>query len=114
AGGIGAVLRELAPLLHTDARTVTGRTLGEEIAGAEASDRDVIAALDSPRSPEGGLAVLRGSLAPSGAVIKLARASPSLFSHRGPAVVFEDVYDLAARIDDVDATPDSVLVLRNS
>ena len=60
------------------------------------------------------MAVLRGSLAPSGAVIKLSAASPSLFSHRGPAVVFEDIWDVAARIDDVDATPDSVLVLRNS
>ena len=78
------------------------------------TDRDVIAPLDAPRSPEGGLAVLRGSLAPSGAVIKLSAASPELFSHRGPAVVFEDVYDLAARIDEVDATPDSVLVMRNS
>jgi dihydroxy-acid dehydratase len=114
AGGVGALLHELAPLLHTDAVTVTGRTLGEEIATAEVTDRDVIASLDSPRSPEGGLAVLRGSLAPSGAVIKLSAASPSLFSHRGPAVVFEDIWDVAARIDDIDATPDSVLVLRNS
>src|SRR5262245_42032196 len=71
AGGVGAVLRELAPLLHTDAPTVTGRTLGEEIAGAEVSDRDVIAPFAAPRSPEGGLAVVRGSLAPSGAVITL-------------------------------------------
>ena len=61
AGGVGAVLHELAPLLHTDARTVTGRTLGEEIAAAEATDRDVIARLDAPRSPEGGLAVVRGA-----------------------------------------------------
>ncbi len=114
AGGIGAILHELAPLLHTEALTVTGRTLGEEVAAATASDRDVIAPLGSPRSPEGGLAVLRGSLAPSGAVIKLSAASPELYRHRGPAVVFEDVYDLAARIDEVDATRDSVLVLRSS
>jgi dihydroxy-acid dehydratase len=114
AGGIGAVLNELAPLLHTDALTVTGRTLGEEIAGAEATDRDVISTLDAPRSPEGGLAVLHGSLAPSGAVIKVSAASPELFRHRGPAIVFEDVHDLAARIDDVEATRDSVLVLRRS
>jgi dihydroxy-acid dehydratase len=114
AGGVGALLKELAPLLHTDALTVTGRTLGEEIADAAATDRGVIAALGAPRSPEGGLAVLRGTLAPSGAVIKLSAASPSLFSHRGPAVVFADVHDLAGRIDDVDATADSVLVLRSS
>jgi dihydroxy-acid dehydratase len=114
AGGIGAVLHELAPLLHTDALTVTGRTLGEEIAGATASDRDVISPLSAPRSPEGGLAVVRGSLAPSGAVIKLSAASPELFRHRGPAVVFEDIYDVAARIDEVEATRDSVLVLRSS
>jgi dihydroxy-acid dehydratase len=114
AGGVGAVLAELAPLLHTGALTVTGRTLGDEIAGAGASDREVIASLSSPRSPEGGLAVLRGSLAPSGAVIKLSAASPELFRHRGPAIVFEDVHDLGARIDDVDASPDSVLVLRNA
>ena len=78
------------------------------------TDHDVIAPLASPRSPEGGLAVVRGSLAPSGAVIKLSAASPELFRHRGPAVVFEDVYDVAARIDEVDVTRDSVLVLRNS
>ena len=78
------------------------------------TDHDVIAALWSPRSPEGGLAVVRGSLAPSGAVIKLSAASPELFRHRGPAVVFEDIYDVAARIDEVDVTRDSVLVLRNS
>jgi dihydroxy-acid dehydratase len=114
AGGVRAVLRELAPLLHTGATTVTGRTLGEEIADASVGDRDVIAALDSPRSAEGGLAVLHGTLAPRGAVMKTSAASRSLFAHRGPAIVFEDVWDVAARIDSVDATPDSVLVLRNS
>ena len=67
AGGVGAVLHELAPLLHADASTVTGRTLAEGFAGAEVHDRDVIAPLAAPRSPEGGLAVLRGSLAPDGA-----------------------------------------------
>jgi len=114
AGGVPALLRELAPLLSTDALGVTGRTLGEEIADAVVEDRDVIAPLASPRSTEGGLAVLRGSLAPRGAVIKTSAASPSLFAHRGPAIVFEDVWDVAARIDSVDATPESVLVLRSS
>jgi dihydroxy-acid dehydratase len=114
AGGVRAVLHELEPLLHPQALTVTGRTLGEETADAETLDRDVIAPFGQPRSPEGGLVALRGSLAPSGAIVKRSAASPHLLRHRGPAVVFEDVYDVAARIDDVDVTPDSVLVLRNS
>jgi dihydroxy-acid dehydratase len=117
AGGIRAVLRELAPLLNGDALTVTGRTLAEEAAGAEVHDRDVISPLGSPRAPEGGLAVLRGSLAPGGAVIKVSAVrDPRLLRHRGPAVVFEDIYDLAARIDEpaLDVGPDSVLVMRNS
>jgi dihydroxy-acid dehydratase len=117
AGGIRAVLRELGPLLNGDALTVTGRTLAEEVSGAEIRDRDVIATLDAPRAPEGGLAVLRGSLAPGGAVIKVSAVTdPKLLRHRGPAVVFEDIHDLAARIDDpaLDIGPDSVLVMRNS
>ena len=79
-------------------------------------DRDVIAPLNAPLAAEGGIAVVRGSLAPDGALIKRSAASPALLRHRGPAVVFEDVYDLAARIDDpaLDVSPDSVLVLRNA
>src|SRR5207302_4442113 len=79
-------------------------------------DRNVIASLDAPLASEGGIAVLSGSLAPDGAVIKRSAASASLLRHRGPAVVFEDVYDVAARIDDpaLEVGPDSVLVLRNS
>jgi dihydroxyacid dehydratase/phosphogluconate dehydratase len=79
-------------------------------------DRGVIAPLDAPLAAEGGIAVVRGSLAPDGALIKRSAASPSLLWHRGPAVVFEDVYDVAARIDDpgLDVGPDSVLVLRNA
>ncbi|GAA2436542.1 L-arabinonate dehydratase [Actinomadura vinacea] len=116
AGGVPAMLAELAPLLHLDVPTVTGRTLGEEVAGAKATDRSVIASLDEPRAPTGGLAVVHGSLAPGGAVIKTSAASPELCVHRGPAVVFENVRDLAARIDDpeLDVEPSSVLVLRNS
>jgi dihydroxyacid dehydratase/phosphogluconate dehydratase len=116
AGGIRAVLAELQPLLHGNALTVTGRTLGEEIQGAEALDRGVIARLDSPFAVTGGIAVVRGSLAPDGALIKRSAASPGLLRHRGPAVVFDDVHDVAARIDDpsVEIGPDSVLVLRNS
>jgi dihydroxy-acid dehydratase len=116
AGGIRALLRELAPLLNGDVLTVTGGTLAEGFAGAEVLDRDVIAPLDAPLAAVGGVAVVRGSLAPDGALIKRSAASPELLSHRGPAVVFEDVYDLAARIDDpaLDVSPDSVLVLRNA
>jgi dihydroxy-acid dehydratase len=116
AGGVRAVLHELAPLLHLDALTVTGRSLGDEIASAEATDRSVIATLEQPRATEGGIAVVRGTLAPDGAIVKQSAASPSLLRHRGPALVFEDVYDVQARIDDpaLAVTADSVLVLRNS
>jgi dihydroxy-acid dehydratase len=121
AGGINAVLHELAPLLHGGAITVTGRTLAQETAAAAAAaatppDRDVIRPLDDPLDPEGGIAVLRGSLAPAGAIIKRSAASPGLLAHRGPAVVFEDIYDVAAGIDDParGITAASVLVLRNA
>jgi dihydroxy-acid dehydratase len=116
AGGIRAVMHELAPLLHGGALTVTGRTVADGFAGAEALDRAVIAELAAPLAAEGGIAVVRGSLAPDGALIKRSAASPELLRHRGRAVVFEDVYDVAARIDDpdLDVGPDSVLVLRNS
>lgn len=104
AGGVPAVLKELAPLLHGD------------VADAEVRDRTVIARLDEPFGPAGAISVVRGSLAPNGAIVKRSAASPHLLRHRGPAVVFEDVHDVAARIDDpdLDVTPDSVLVLRNS
>jgi dihydroxyacid dehydratase/phosphogluconate dehydratase len=118
AGGVPAVLRELAPLLDGDARTVTGGSLAQNLAAlpADPPDRRVVAALDSPLAAEGGIAVLRGSLAPGGALIKRSAASPALLRHRGPAVVFENVDDLAGRIDDpaLDVTADSVLVLRDS
>jgi len=116
AGGIPAVLRELDTLISGGAQTVTGRTLGEEIASAEVLDRDLISSLASPRAADGGIAVLRGSLAPDGAILKRSAASAELLCHRGPAVVFEDVYDVQARIDDpaLEVTANSVLVLRNS
>jgi dihydroxy-acid dehydratase len=116
AGGIRAVLSELAPLLNGDALTVTGATLADGFAGAEALDRDVIAPFAAPLAAEGGIAVVRGSLAPDGALIKRSAATPALLHHRGPALVFEDIYDVAARIDDpaLDVTADSVLVLRNA
>jgi dihydroxy-acid dehydratase len=110
AGGIPAVLGELAPLLDGNARTVAG-TLADGYARVD--DRAVIAPLDAPLALEGGIAVVRGSLAPAGAIVKRSAASPALLRHRGPAIVFDGIDDLAARIEHVDATPDSVLVLRN-
>jgi len=116
AGGVPAVLKELTPLLHGDALTVTGKPLADGFATVEALDRDVVATLDAPLGPAGAISVVRGSLAPSGALVKRSAASPHLLRHRGPALVFEDVYDVAARIDDpaLDVTPETVLVLRNS
>lgn len=115
AGGIPAVLRELLPVLHGDAPTVTGKTLAENVANAQIRDPEVIRTFDNPLDREGGLAVLRGNLAPDGAVIKHAAASPRLLQHRARAVVFKDLDDLAARIDapDLDVTPDDILVLQN-
>jgi dihydroxy-acid dehydratase len=111
AGGLRGLMSRLP--LH-DVMTVSGRTVSENLAGAEVHDDDVIRPLSNPVSAEGGLAILHGSLAPDGAVIKHSAASPALLSHSGPAVVFEDYDDMNARLDDVDATPDSVLVLRNA
>jgi dihydroxy-acid dehydratase len=116
AGGVTAVLRELGDLVHADALTVTGRTMGEELAEAHVHDRGVIASRAAPLQTAGGIAVVRGSLAPDGALIKRSAATPELLHHRGRAVVFEDVYDVAARIDDpaLDVDANSVLVLRNA
>ena len=114
AGGLPAVLRELLPLLHGDALTVTGKTLAENVAGAENWNPDVIRSLALPIAPEGGTVILTGNLCPDGAVLKQSAASPHLLVHRGRAVVFEDHADLHARIDDpglaIDET--SVLVLK--
>jgi dihydroxy-acid dehydratase len=118
AGGLGAVLRELRPLLHLDCLTVTGETLGERLAAASSSyvDRAVIRSLDAPLQPEGGLVALFGSLAPQGALLKRAAADPRLFERTGRALVFTSLEDLAARIDDpaLAVTPDDFLVLRNA
>jgi dihydroxy-acid dehydratase len=115
AGGIPAVLNQLLPLLHGDALTVTGKTLAENVAEATIQDTDVIRSLDNPLQPEGGTAVLRGNLAPDGAVIKHAAATPALLTHRGRAVVFRNMDDLRARIDspDLDVNEDDVLVLQH-
>ena len=116
AGGLRALLSELKDLLHLDARTVNGRTLGENLAGARIFNEEVIRKRENPLKESGGLVVLRGNLAPGGAVIKAAAASAKLLRHVGKAVVFEDYNDMAARIDrdDLDVNADSVLVLRNA
>ncbi len=116
AGGMPALLRELRPLLHLDALTVTGRTLGEELERAPAPfQQDVIRPFAQPIYPQGGIAVLTSNLAPGGAIIKQSAASPALMEHEGRAVVFEDAEDLAARIDDesLDVSADDILVLKN-
>jgi dihydroxy-acid dehydratase len=116
AGGVPALLRELKPLLHLDAMTVTGRTLGEEMERAGAGyAQDVVRTRTNPIYPQGGIAVLRGNLAPGCAIIKQSAANPKLMEHEGRAVVFEDLEDLANRIDDdaLDVNADDVLVLRN-
>ncbi|MFF5288522.1 IlvD/Edd family dehydratase [Paractinoplanes globisporus] len=114
AGGLHAVLREVRDLLDPDAITVTGRPLVSYLDDAEVYDREVIRARETPLQPEAGIAVLYGNLAPDGAVIKPAAATPALLSHRGPAVVFDSIEDLHARLDDPDleVTADSVLILR--
>jgi len=114
AGGLLAVLREVADLLDNEALTVTGRPLVDYLGDAHIWDHDVIKERNSPLQTEAGIAVLYGNLAPAGAIIKPAAASPQLLNHRGPAVVFDSVEDFHARIDDPDLAvdADSVLVLR--
>ncbi len=118
AGGIGAVLRELKPLLHLDCLSVAGETLGERLAAPveRVVDRDVVRPLAEPLQPVGGLVALFGSLAPKGAIFKRSAADPKLFEKEGRAVVFTSLEDLSARIDDpgLDVTPDDFLVLQNA
>jgi dihydroxy-acid dehydratase len=115
AGGLRALLAELKDLLHLDAKTVNGGTLGENLAGAKIWHPDVIHARANPLKAAGGIVVLKGNLAPNGAVIKASAASPELLKHTGRAVVFEDYNDMAARIDrdDLEVDAQSVLVLKN-
>ncbi|HEY2679433.1 MAG TPA: IlvD/Edd family dehydratase [Steroidobacteraceae bacterium] len=114
AGGLPAVMKELGPLLHSDAVTAWGAPIGAGFASAECFNRDVIRTLSAPANPVSGIWVLKGNLCPNGAVMKPSAASKSLFSHLGRAVVFESIEDFHARIDDpnlpVDAS--SVLVLK--
>src|ERR1700726_3831629 len=117
AGGIGAVLRELQPLLHLDCMTVAGETVGERLAApAGPVDREVVRPLAEPLQPQGGLVALFGSLAPKGAIFKRSAADPKLFEKEGRAVVFTSLEDLSARIDDpdLDVTPDDFTVLQHA
>ena len=114
SGGLLSVLREVKDLLDPTALTVTGTPLVDYLDGAQIWDRNVISIRSEPLQPDAGIAVLHGTLAPAGAIIKPAAASQRLLTHRGRAVVFDSVEDLHARIDDPDleVDPDSVLVLR--
>ena len=120
AGGIGAVLKELRPLLNLDCMTVAGETLGQrldrELEENLWCDPEVVKPLTAPYQDKGGLVALFGSLAPRGAILKRSAADPKLFETEGRAVVFKDLADLAARIDsdDLDVKPDDVLVLQNA
>jgi dihydroxy-acid dehydratase len=116
AGGMRALMSRLGDRLKLDAMTVTGRTLGDNLAGAQVHDDDVIRPLERPIYAEGALAVLRGNLAPGGCVIKPSACAPRYLKHTGPALVFDDYPALKAAVDDesLDVTADHVLVLRNA
>jgi len=116
AGGLRALLAQITDLLSLRERTANGRTLGENIAGAEVFNHDVILPRERALVKSGSLAVLRGNLAPDGAVIKPAAAEPHLLRHTGPAIVFADYNDMAERIDDpaLPVTKDSVIVLKHA
>jgi dihydroxy-acid dehydratase len=117
AGGVVTILRELRPLLKSKALTITGKTLGQNIDAAPRGwKQDVVRPFKNPIFKNGGIAVLRGNLAPGGAIVKQSAATPALMQHEGRAVVFDSLDDMAARIDSpgLDVTPDDVLVLRNA
>jgi L-arabonate dehydrase len=115
AGGLPVIIRELGDLIHKDALTVNGKTIGENVADAECFNRDVIFPIDHPFKDDGGIAVLHGNLCPNGAVLKPSAASPELMKHRGRAVVFENIEDFHGRIDDenLDVDETCILVLKN-
>jgi dihydroxyacid dehydratase/phosphogluconate dehydratase len=114
AGGVQALMGEMGDLLHGGLMTVNGRTLDENRAGRRSLDHDVIRPRDNPVHLDSAIAVVRGNLAPDGAIMKRSAADPALFKHRGPAFVFESVHDLSAQLDDPELaiTADSVIVLK--
>jgi dihydroxy-acid dehydratase len=115
AGGLPVVIREIGDRIHKDALTVNGHTIWDNVKNAVNYNAKVITSVEKPFKPQGGIAVLKGNLAPDGAVLKPSAATPKLMQHKGRAVVFEDIDDLNARIDDpaLDVNPDDVLVLKN-
>ena len=116
AGGLSAVLKMMESILHMDLPTVNGKTLEQNIINAKVHNEEVIRPINNPIAPDGGTTVLKGNLAPNGAVIKHSAADPSLLKHSGPAIVFDNYRELSERIDDPDlpVTKESVLVLRNA
>jgi dihydroxy-acid dehydratase len=117
AGGVPKLMKQLGDLIDLDAKTITGATLRDVVAGAEeVPGQDAIRPRDNPIKPEGAMAVLHGNLAPRGAIIKHSAASPKLLQHTGRAVVFDSVEDMTLRVDDpdLDVSADDVLVLRNA
>ncbi|MGW5261638.1 IlvD/Edd family dehydratase [Microbispora sp. NPDC004025] len=117
AGGLPAVMKEIAPLLHLDHVTVSGKSVADNVSGAQCWNREVIGTMEEPFQPAGsGTVVLRGSLAPSGAVLKVSAASPDLLRHTGTALVFDRIEDYIAVADDpdLDVTADTVIVVRNA
>ncbi len=116
AGGLRALMKQLEERLHTDCMTVNGKTMGENLEGAEVYNDDVIRPLSNPVYHEGSLALLRGNLCPDGAVIKPAACNPKYYQHEGPAVVFDSYPEMKAFVDDenADVTPDTIMVLRNA
>ena len=116
AGGLPAVLKMMESILNMDLPTVNGKTLEQNIINAKVHNEEVIRPINNPIAPDGGTTVLKGNLAPNGAVIKHSAADPSLLKHSGPAIVFDNYRELSERIDDPDlpVTKESVLVLRNA
>jgi dihydroxy-acid dehydratase len=116
AGGVPAIIRELGDRIHRDALTVNGKTMGENTADAPCWNREVIHEISNPIRERSGLAVVRGNLAPDGAVVKPSAATPRLLKHRGRAVVFESIEDFKARIDDpnLDVDENSVMVMKGA
>ena len=116
AGGLPALMKEISPHLHLNAKTVTGKTVGENISGVQTHNRDVIRSLENPIYKEGALALLRGNIAPGGAVIKPSACAPQFLKHTGPALVFDSYSDMKAAIDDenLDVTENHIMVLRNA
>lgn len=115
SGGLPAIIKELKGIIHDDAITVNGSSIGENATNAEVYNRDIIATMDAPFKQESGIAVVKGNLAPNGAVIKPSAASPELMVHRGRAVVFESIEDYHERIDtpDLEIDENSIMVLKN-